>query len=63
MPKYSIEEIRFWKLSAVCVLVASGFIIIDTLISRQNGHHFSDGIFKYISLKENIGILIQIQGE
>ena len=34
--------------------------ILNTLRQRQNGRHFADGTFKYISLKENVRILIKI---
>ena len=33
---------------------------INTLSPRQNGHHFSDDIFKCIFLNENVWIPIEI---
>ena len=33
---------------------------VNTLRPQQYGQHFADDIFKYISLKETFGILIQI---
>ena len=33
---------------------------LNTLRSRQNGHHFADNIFKCIFLNENVSILIRI---
>ena len=33
---------------------------IITLRPRQNGHHFTDGILKWISFNENVRILIEI---
>ena len=34
--------------------------MFNTLRLRQNGRHFSDDIFKYIFLNENVAILIKI---
>ena len=34
--------------------------LINTLRSRQNGHHFADDIFKCIFLNENVWIMIKI---
>ena len=37
--------------------------IFNTLKPKQNGHHFTDDIFKYIFLNENIWIPIKISSK
>ena len=53
-----------WHTDARCLdttwhLPPNGLTLINTLRSRQSGHHFAD-IFKCVSLPENLGILIRI---
>ena len=40
--------------------VITGLLCFNTLRSRQNGHHFSDDILKWLSLNENLWITIKI---
>ena len=45
------------------ILILQAFLIFylfNTLKPEQNGRHFTENIFKCISLNENICILIQI---
>ena len=53
------------KLHAICVDVKKyqinvNYYMINTLRSRQIGHHFPDNIFKYIYLNGNLWISIKI---
>ena len=50
----------FPTLCVECCLVSQGSMDLNTLRSRQNGHHFQDNIFKYIFLNKNPCILITI---
>ena len=40
--------------------ISKDTFFINTLIPRQNGHHFADNIFKCIFLKENVWISLKI---
>ena len=44
----------------VKVLYIETSVLINTLRPRQNGRHFSDNIFKWIFLNENVWISIKI---
>ena len=41
-------------------LIIHAIISVNTLRPTQNGHHFTDNIFKWISLNENVSISIEI---
>ena len=45
---------------ALSTLPPNGIAPLKILRLRQNGHHFSDNIFKWIFLNENVWISIEI---
>ena len=56
LPDNYILIITAHRLNTVLILV----MFINTLRTRQNGHHLPDDIFKCILLNENVWISIQI---
>ena len=49
-----------WAVQGPAFMQVNKAKLVNTLRPRQNGRHFADDIFKWISLNENVWILIKI---